>query len=113
MWQVMTIAHTLAEQTSCPAKHQYGCHLLQRCIATCSEVRHDPRSSVGTGEFVRMIDDISLKLVQKFEELAFNRRGNFVLQYVCSMAQKISVPLLVLTFVPMSLGTVCTNLQAI
>ena len=81
--KVMFIAHALARTNIMSlAKHQYGCHLLQRCIATCSEVRHDPRSSVGTGEFVRMIDDISLKLVQQFEELAFNRHGNFVLQYV-------------------------------
>ena len=29
-----------------------------------------------------MIDDISIKLVEEFEELAFNRHGNFVLQYV-------------------------------
>jgi hypothetical protein len=81
--KVMFIAHALARTNIMSlAKHQYGCHLLQRCIATSSEVRHDPRSSVGTVEFVRMIDDISLKLVQQFEELAFNRHGNFVLQYV-------------------------------
>ena len=40
------------------------------------------QDGIGTMEFIRMIDDISIKLVEEFEELAFNRHGNFVLQYV-------------------------------
>jgi hypothetical protein len=64
------------------AKHQYGCHLLQRCIATCSGARSSTTVTASTEQFVSRIDHISSILVKQFEELAFNRHGNFVLQYV-------------------------------